>query len=145
MRSQVCVYRVFYNCLEHSSANHNQPITFIKYLKILQKQKHMVGKDMKENNDLIFILGLLSMLQDRQVLAIYRLTILSVTLQYRDHFSVLTSCLLEILTYWLFIILKHIFCMTIFWTLNTTQYLNLTTTLLTINKQQIRSLFSQKS
>ncbi len=35
--------------------------------------------------------------------------------------------------------------MTIFWTLNTTQYLNLTTTLLTINKQQIRSLFSQKS
>ncbi len=35
--------------------------------------------------------------------------------------------------------------MTIFWTLNTTQYLNLATTLLTINKQQIRSLFSQKS
>ncbi len=28
---------------------------------------------------------------------------------------------------------------------NPTQYLNLTTTLLTINKQQIRSLFNQKS
>ncbi len=35
--------------------------------------------------------------------------------------------------------------MTIFYIHNPTQYLNLTTTLLTINKQQIRSLFNQKS
>ncbi len=35
--------------------------------------------------------------------------------------------------------------MNIFYIPNPTQYLNFTTTLLTINKQQIRSLFSQKS
>ncbi len=35
--------------------------------------------------------------------------------------------------------------MTIFYIHNPTQYLNLTTTLLTINKQQIRSLLRQKS
>ncbi len=35
--------------------------------------------------------------------------------------------------------------MTIFYISNPTQYLNLTTTLLTINKQQIRSLLKQKS
>ncbi len=39
----------------------------------------------------------------------------------------------------------HIFCMTIFYIPNPTQYLNLTTTLLTINEQQIRSLLRQKS
>jgi len=42
--------------------NTAQPITISlsllsRYLKILQKQKHMVGKDMKENNDLIFTFG----------------------------------------------------------------------------------------
>ncbi len=36
------------------------------------------------------------------------------------------------------VIIKHIFCMTIFYISNPTQYLNLTTTLLTINKQQIQ-------
>ncbi len=35
--------------------------------------------------------------------------------------------------------------MTIFFIPNPTQYLNLTTTLLTINKQQIRNLLRQKS
>ncbi len=35
--------------------------------------------------------------------------------------------------------------MTIFYILNTTQYLNLTTILLTTNKQQIRSLLVQKT
>ncbi len=35
--------------------------------------------------------------------------------------------------------------MTIFYIPNHTQYLNLTTTLLTINKQQIKSLLRQKS
>ncbi len=35
--------------------------------------------------------------------------------------------------------------MTIFYIPNHTQYLNLTTTLLNINKQQIRSLLSHKS
>ncbi len=35
--------------------------------------------------------------------------------------------------------------MVVFYIPNPTQYLNLTTTLLTINKQQIRSLLSQKS
>ncbi len=35
--------------------------------------------------------------------------------------------------------------MTIFYILNPTQYLNLPTILLTINKQQIRSLWRQKS
>ncbi len=35
--------------------------------------------------------------------------------------------------------------MTIFYIPNSTQYLNLTTTLLTINKQQIRSLSRQKA
>ncbi len=35
--------------------------------------------------------------------------------------------------------------MTIFYIPNPIQYLNLTTTLLTINKQQIRSLLRQKS
>ncbi len=35
--------------------------------------------------------------------------------------------------------------MTMFYILNPTQYLNLTTTLLTINKQYIRSLLRQKS
>ncbi len=35
--------------------------------------------------------------------------------------------------------------MNIFYIPNSTQYLNLTTTLLTINKQQIRSLLRQKS
>ncbi len=35
--------------------------------------------------------------------------------------------------------------MNIFYIPNPTQHLNLTTTLLTINKQQIRSLFNQKS
>ncbi len=35
--------------------------------------------------------------------------------------------------------------MTIFYIPNSTQYLNLTTTLLTINKQQIRSFLRQKS
>ncbi len=35
--------------------------------------------------------------------------------------------------------------MTLFYILNHTQYLNLTPTLLTINKQQIRSLLRQKS
>ncbi len=35
--------------------------------------------------------------------------------------------------------------MTIFYIPNAPQYLNLTTTLLTINKQQIRSLLNQKS
>ncbi len=35
--------------------------------------------------------------------------------------------------------------MTIFYIHNPTQYLNLTTTLLIINKQQIRSLLRQKS
>ncbi len=35
--------------------------------------------------------------------------------------------------------------MTIFYIPSPTQYLNLTTTLLTINKQQIRSLLKQKS
>ncbi len=35
--------------------------------------------------------------------------------------------------------------MIIFYIPNPTQYLNLTTTLLTINKQQIRSLLRQKS
>ncbi len=35
--------------------------------------------------------------------------------------------------------------MTFFYIPNPTQYLNLTTTLLTINKQKIRSLFRQKS
>ncbi len=34
--------------------------------------------------------------------------------------------------------------MNIFYILNPTQYLNLTTTLLSINKQQIRSLLKQK-
>ncbi len=34
--------------------------------------------------------------------------------------------------------------MIIFYILNSTQYLNLTNTLLTINKQQIRSLLRQK-
>ncbi len=34
--------------------------------------------------------------------------------------------------------------MTIFYIPNPTQHLNLTTTLLTINKQQIRSLLSQR-
>ncbi len=33
--------------------------------------------------------------------------------------------------------------MTVFYIPNPTQYLNLTTTLVTINKQQIRSLFRQ--
>ncbi len=41
--------------------------------------------------------------------------------------------------------IKHIFCMTIFYIPNPIQYLNLTTTLLTINKQQIRSLLSLRS
>ncbi len=35
--------------------------------------------------------------------------------------------------------------MTIFYILNPSLYLNLTTALLTINKQQIRSLLTQKS
>ncbi len=35
--------------------------------------------------------------------------------------------------------------MTIFYISNSTQYLNITTTLLTINKQQISSLLRQKS
>ncbi len=35
--------------------------------------------------------------------------------------------------------------MTLFYIPNPTQYLNLTTTLLTINKQQIRNLFREKS
>ncbi len=35
--------------------------------------------------------------------------------------------------------------MTLFYIPNPTQYLNLTTTLLTINKHQIRSLLRQKS
>ncbi len=35
--------------------------------------------------------------------------------------------------------------MVVFYIPNPTQYLNLTTTLLTINKQQIRSLLRQKS
>ncbi len=35
--------------------------------------------------------------------------------------------------------------MTMFYIPNPTQYLNLTTTLLTINKQQIRSFLRQKS
>ncbi len=35
--------------------------------------------------------------------------------------------------------------MTMFYIPNSTQYLNLTTTLLTIDKQQIRSLLRQKS
>ncbi len=35
--------------------------------------------------------------------------------------------------------------MTLFYICNPTQYLNLTTTLLTINKQQIRSLLREKS
>ncbi len=35
--------------------------------------------------------------------------------------------------------------MTIFYILNPAKYLNLTTTLLTINKQQIRNLLRQKS
>ncbi len=39
-----------------------------------------------------------------------------------------------------FLHLKHIFCMTMFYIPNPTQYLNLTTTLLTIHKQEIRSL-----
>ncbi len=40
--------------------------------------------------------------------------------------------------------IKNIFCMTLFYIPNPTQYLNFTTTLLTINNQQIRSL-RQKS
>ncbi len=39
----------------------------------------------------------------------------------------------------------HIFCMAIFYIHKLTQYLNLTTTLLTINKQKIGSLLRQKS
>ncbi len=35
--------------------------------------------------------------------------------------------------------------MTLFYSHNPTQYLNLTTTLLTINKQQIRNLLREKS
>ncbi len=35
--------------------------------------------------------------------------------------------------------------MTLFYITNPTQYLNLTTTLLTINKQQIRNLLREKS
>ncbi len=35
--------------------------------------------------------------------------------------------------------------MTLFYNSNPTQYLNLTTTLLTINKQQIRNLLREKS
>ncbi len=35
--------------------------------------------------------------------------------------------------------------MTLFYIRNPTQYLNLTTTLLTINKQQIRNLLREKS
>ncbi len=35
--------------------------------------------------------------------------------------------------------------MTLFYVPNPTQYLNLTTTLLTINKQQVRSLLREKS
>ncbi len=35
--------------------------------------------------------------------------------------------------------------MTLFYILNPTQYLNLTTTLLTINKQQIRNVLREKS
>ncbi len=35
--------------------------------------------------------------------------------------------------------------MTLFYIPNPTQYLNLTTTLLTINKQQIRNLLKEKS
>ncbi len=45
----------------------------------------------------------------------------------------------------LLVLLKHIFCMTIFYIPNAAQYLNVTTTLLTINKQQIRCLLNQKS
>jgi len=43
------------------------------------------------------------------------------------------------------VLIKHIFCMTIFYIHNPTQYLNLTTTLLIINTQQISSLLRQKS
>ncbi len=62
-----------------------------------------------------------------------------VTLQYRDQFSLLTSCLLAclILTYCcLLVLIKHIFCMIIFYIPKpTTQNINLTTTLLTIHMQ----------
>ncbi len=40
--------------------------------------------------------------------------------------------------------LVYIFCMTIFYIPNPTQYLNLTTTLLTFNKQQIKSFIKEK-
>ncbi len=40
---------------------------------------------------------------------------------------------------------KLIFCMIVFYIHNPTQYLNLTTNLLTINKQKSRSLLRQKS
>ncbi len=49
------------------------------------------------------------------------------------------------LIYWLFIsTYKHIFCIIIFYIPNPTQYLNLTTPLLTINMQQTRSILMQK-
>ncbi len=41
--------------------------------------------------------------------------------------------------------INALFCMTIFYIHNPTQYLNLPTTLQTINKQQIRSLLRQES
>ncbi len=39
--------------------------------------------------------------------------------------------------------MKHLFYMTMFYISNPNQYLNVTTTLLTINKHQIRSLLMQ--
>ncbi len=45
----------------------------------------------------------------------------------------------------LLVLIKHIFCMTIFYITYHTQYLHFTTTLLTINKHQIRIVLRQKS
>ncbi len=67
-----------------------------------------------------------------------------VTLYFKDHFLLLTSCLLAwiLLAYRLFIStysIKHILMPDSAWPYFSTPYLNLTT-LLIINKQQIRSL-----
>ncbi len=70
----------------------------------------------------------------------------------RWHFAWYFNYLLGCIAYWLFIstyYIKHILMPFSAWpyfrSLNPTPYLNLTTTLLTINKKQIRSLLRQKS
>ncbi len=97
-------------------------------------------KGSKDINKIVHISGSTVMLSSYKILFLCAKTTKITTLFNNFFSSGSVSCHSREYHDCLLVLIKHIFCMTIFYIPNPTQYLHLTTTLLTINKQQIRGL-----